>query len=169
MMKRPLFVIAAALALAATACKPKAKEITSLQRKEAAMLVSEAEFAARQLRDYARAEGLLTKATALCPDNAKYWVDLGALRVRLGNKDAARAAYKSALSAYEGLAIDGNDPQPLLQQVYVLALLGQADNARAVLAKAQKKFPDNRAVRGFTEGGQFDKMLADPRFKEIAL
>jgi Flp pilus assembly protein TadD len=170
MMKRSLFVLTAALALAATGCKPKvsSKEITSLQRKEAANLVSEAQFAV-QVRDLPRAEGLYAKATALCPDDAKYWVDLGALRVRMGNKGGARSAYKSALEAYETLGADGTDPQPLLQQVYVLALLGRPDDARNVLAKAQKKFPDHRAVKGFTDGGQFEKMIADPRFKEIAL
>jgi len=73
------------------------------------------------------------------------------------------------LAAYEQLGAVGADPQPVLQQVYVLALLGRHDEARRVLAKAQKKFPDNRAVRGFTEGGQYEKMVADPRFKEIAL
>ena len=66
MMKRSLFFLAVALVLGATACKPKVKtsEITSLQRKEAATLVSEAEFA-MQIRDLPRAEGLFAKATAL--------------------------------------------------------------------------------------------------------
>ena len=166
-MKRSLFFALAALSLAGSACKPKVREITSLQRKEAATLVSEADFA-KQLRDLPRAEALYVKATTLCPDDAKYWVDLGSLRVRMGNKDAARTAYKSALAAYEAIKVEA-DPQPLLQQVYVLSLLGRQNDARAVLAKAAKKFPEHRAVRGFSEGGQFDKMIADPRFKEIAL
>ena len=169
-MKRSLFLLAAVLVLGATACKPKVKtsEITSLQRKEAATLVSEAEFA-MQIRDLPRAEGLFAKAVALCPDDGKYWVDLGSLRVRLGNKDTARAAYKSALSAYEALAATGKDSQPWLQQVYVLALLGRPDDARAMLERAQKKFPDDRDVRAFVENKQLDQMIAHPRFKEIAL
>ena len=169
-MKRSLFFLAVVLVLGAAACKPKVKtsEITSLQRKEAATLVSEAEFA-MQIRDLPRAEGLFAKATALCPDDGKYWVDLGSLRVRLGNKDAARAAYKSALAAYETLAADGKDSQPWLQQVYVLALLGRTDDARAMLERAQKKFPDDRDVRAFVENKQLDQMIAHPRFKEIAL
>jgi len=168
MSRRPLIFAAAAALVFAGGCKPKAKEITSLQRKEAATLVSEALFAL-QLHDLPRAEGLYVQATALCPDEGKYWVDLGSLRVRLGHRDAARTAYKSALTAYETLGADNKDPQPLLQQVYVLALMGRVDDAKAALAKVQKLFPDNRAVRGFTEGGQFEKMLADPRFREIAL
>ena len=168
MTRRLLTFAACAALLIAFGCKPRMREVTSLQRKEAATLVSEAQFAV-QIRDLARAEGLYVKATALCPDDGKYWVDLGALRVRLGNRDAARTAYRSALSAYEAAAADAKEPQAMLQQVYVLALLGRADDARAVLTKTQKKFPDNRAVRGFTDGGQFDRMIDDPRFKEIAL
>ena len=167
-MKRFLFPALAALSLAGISCsKSKPKEITSLQRKEAASLVSEAQFA-KHVRDLPRAEALYTKATALCPDDGKYWVDLGALRVQIGNKSAAREAYKSALAAYESIKVEA-DPQPLMQQVYVLALLGREKDARAVLDQAQKRFPDNRAVKGFTDGGQFEKMVADPRFREIAL
>jgi len=169
MKTRALFVLAVLVPLMAGGCKPKGKEITSLQRKEAANLVSEAQFAL-QLKDYARAEGLLAKAAALCPDNGRYWVDLGAMQVRQGKKDAARAAYKSGLAAYESDAgANPKDSKPVLLQVYVLGLLGRVDDARATLARAEKRFPDDRAVRAFVDGKQIDKMLADPRFKEIAL
>ena len=173
-MKTRVFFALAVLVLCGTAgCSPKSKEITSLQRKEAATLVSEAQFAL-QLKDLARAEGLMVKAADLCPDTGKYWVDLGSIRVRLGKKDAARTAYQGALKAYEGEAANAKagaapDPGPWLQQVYVLALLGRVDDARSVLAKAQKKFPESRAVRSFVEGKQIDKMVADPAFKLIAL
>eukprot|EP01035_Chromulina_nebulosa_P062448 gene62448-85403_t len=171
-------VVAAGLVLA-SGCKPKGKEITTLQRKEAATLVSEAQFAL-QLKDLARAEGLLTKAAELVPDAGKVWVDLGSVRVRLGKKDTARTAYQAALKAYEDEAAApadtkggplpaGAEAGPWLQQVYVLALLGRVDDARAVLAKAQKKLPESRAVRAFAEQKQIDKMIADPAFKLIAL
>jgi Flp pilus assembly protein TadD len=167
MKTRELLVLGIVASFVLVGCK--AKEPTSLERKEAATLVSEAQFAL-QLKDYARAEVLLAKATALCPDTGKFWVDLGAMRVRLGKKDAARSAYKSALDAYESAAkSDPKDSKAWLQQLYVLALLGRTDDARAVLAKAQKAFPDDRAVRAFVEGKQIDKMTTDPRFKEIAL
>lgn len=170
-MKTRAFFVLAALALFANAgCKPKAKEITTLQRKEAATLVSEAQFAL-QLKDLARAEGLLTKAAELCPDTGKYWVDLGSIRVRLGKKDTARTAYTAGLKAYEEEAAkpETKEPGAMLQQIYVLGLLGRVDDARAVLAKAQKQYPESRAVRSFAEGKQIDKMIADARFKEIAL
>ncbi len=157
-------------------CGRSDKEPTTLQRKEAATLVSEAQFAL-QLKDLARAEGLLTKATELSWDSGKVWVDLGSVRVRLGKKDAARTAYLAALKAYENEAAKPADPKagngpdvaPWMQQVYVLALLGRVDDARSALAKAQKKFPESRAVRTFVEQKQIEKMIADPSFKLIAL
>ena len=177
MKMRCFSLLAVAVALLASGCKPKSKEITSLQRKEAAAVVSEAQFAL-QLKDLARAEGLLAKATELCPDTGKYWVDLGSVRVRLGKKEAARTAYQGALKAYEAGGSKskeetkewvGGEAGPALQQIYVLSLLGRVDEARAVLAKAYKQFPENRAVRSFVEQKQIDKMIADPSFKLIAL
>lgn len=169
-MKTHVLMILAVMALLVSGgCSPSSKEITSLQRKEAASLVSEAQFAL-QLKDFARAEGLLAKATVLCPDSGKYWVDLGSIRVRLKQKEAARVAYKSGLQAYEMAAKkDATDPGSVLQKVYVLALLGRVDEARAELAQALKRFPEHRSVKSFNDGKQLDKMLADPRFKEIAL
>jgi Flp pilus assembly protein TadD len=169
MKKSLLFVLTLAALSVTGGCKPKGAEITSLQRKEAATLVSEAQFAV-QLKDYARAEGLLEKAAGLAPDTGKYWIDLGSMRVKLGKKDAARNAYKTGLGAYESAAaVDPKDPKPVLQQIYVLALLGRVEDARALLAKAEKKFPDARAVKNFVEGKQLDKMLTDPLFKAGAL
>jgi Flp pilus assembly protein TadD len=167
MKKRLLIAPVVVALLLATGCKPK--EVTSLQRKEAATLASEAQFAV-QLKDYARAEATLAKAAELAPDTGTYWVDLGTLRMRQGKRDAARNAYKSGLAAYQAAAKSTTtDAGPLMQQIYVYALLGQPNDARAALEKAMKQFPDNRTVRSYAEAKQLDKMLADPRFKEIAL
>lgn len=165
----PLLLLVALASLFLGGCKPKAKEITSLQRKEALNLVTEAQFAL-QLKDYARAEGLLTKASALCPDTAKYWIDLGSMRVRLGQKDTARNAYKEGLSLYEAEAkANPTDPKPVMMQIYALALLGRVDDARATLVRGQKLFPEDRTMKAYADGKQIDKMIADPRFREIAL
>jgi tetratricopeptide (TPR) repeat protein len=170
MVSRLLLTVCAAALLAVAGCKPHAKEITSLQRKEAASLASEAQFAL-SVRDVARAEASLAKAAALCPDTGDYWLELGRCRVRLGQRGTAKDAYKSALDAYEGDA--GRDAAlrtpSTLRQVYVLALLGRADDARALLAQAQKQSPDDRDLRAFAETKQIDQMLASPAFKEVAL
>src|SRR5688500_11319136 len=93
-------VLMSLLALVALAgCKPKPEDITPLQRKEAASLMSEAEFA-MTLRDYTRAEPLFEKAAKLCPDDGEYWLGLGVTRRRLGNLPGAKAVYEKARSAY---------------------------------------------------------------------
>ena len=50
-----------------------------------------------------------------------------------------------------------------------LALLGRTDEARALLDKVAKQFPDNRSVRGVVQEKQFDRMIEDPNFKQVAL
>ncbi|MBC7368511.1 MAG: hypothetical protein H7343_17150 [Undibacterium sp.] len=169
-MIKPLsLLLCALLALSFGGCKPKAASITSIQRKEAANLVSEAQFA-MTLRDYARAEGLLTKATALEFDNGNYWISLGSMRVRLGQRPAAKKAYESALHAFEAAyKLKPTVAQPYLQQVYALALLGRADDARALLTKVEKKHGTDLAVRAFVQGRQLESMLSSQMFKEVGL
>jgi tetratricopeptide (TPR) repeat protein len=166
---RRLLLLSCALVMVIGCGKPRAKPVTEHQRKEAEHLVAEASFA-MNLRDWARAEGLLAKAVKVTPDVGAYWVNLGSTRVRLGNKSGAKDAYQSAIRSYE---LEANakpqDADPWLKQVPVLALLGRVDDARALLTKTAKKFPDNRAVRVFVEGKHLDKMMADPSFKQGAL
>jgi tetratricopeptide (TPR) repeat protein len=150
-------------------CRAKQKEITSLQRKEAATLASEAQFAVT-IRDFARAESLLAKATELCPDSGTYWVNLGSVRMKLANRDAAKKAYNNALSAFEEQGkSDKEGSGPWLQQIYVLALLGRADDARALQEKVAKRFPADPDVQQFVSRKQLERTLADPKFKEAAL
>ncbi|HWA87160.1 MAG TPA: tetratricopeptide repeat protein, partial [Opitutus sp.] len=155
--------------LLAAGCKPKPKEISSLQRKEAANLVSEANFAVT-LHDYARAEPLLERAAKLCPDNGEYWMNLGITRRRQGNNDGAKEAYRAALAAArDAIALKPEQSEPRLQEVYLLALLGRADDARAALAKSRRQLPNSGELRAFEEAHQLDRTLADPGFKQIAL
>jgi len=169
MQKLLLGFLLALTLVAGPGCKPKSAAITSLQRKEAANLVSEAQFA-MSIRDYARAEGLLAKATALEFDNGNYWISLGSMRVRLGRKPEAKQAYESALGAFEAAyKLNPTFAQPHLQQVYALALLGRIDRARDTLIKIEKAHPGDASVRAFVQGKQLDAMLSSPMFKEIAL
>jgi len=166
---RRWFLSLLGLAAGFTAGCSRHKEITSLERKQAASDVSEAEFALN-LRDYVRAEGLLTQAVAICPDTPEYWLNLGSVRRRLGNRDGAKAAYEQMLDVVRDLyRHDKTDPGPLLQQIYVLALLSRMDEARAVLEQAQKEHPDDGNVRAFVEGHQLERFQTDPTFKASAL
>jgi Flp pilus assembly protein TadD len=168
-MKSTFVLIGMMAVLAVAGCKPKPEDITPLQRKEAASLVSEAQFA-MTLRDYARAEPLFEKAAKLCPDDGGYWLGLGVTRRRMGNQAGAKAAYEKARSVYrDSFERDTKDTDALLQEVYVLALMGRVDDANKVMEKARKKDPENPRFRSFSENKQMDRLLAEPSFKEIAL
>lgn len=163
-----LFAVVAALLLA-VGCKPKPKEIPARQRTEAAYAASEAQFA-MNLRDYARAEPLFEKAAKLSPDTGDYWLSLGVTRRRQNNKSGAKAAYEKALEAFRDAAkLEPKNADAVLQQVYVLALLGRVDDARKTLDKALKAEPSNRTLRAFADGHQLDNILADRSYKELAL
>ena len=163
MTLRPALFLAAAFVLAG--CHPRA--ITSLQRKEAANIVSEAEFAIT-LRDWSRAEGLLAKATDLCPDEGDAWMNLGVVRMRLHNPGGARSAYKSALSAYEADSkSDRSNVVPIIRRAYVLVILGRISEARSIIDEAHSLHPDDRRLRTFVESKGLDKIIADPGIKEV--
>jgi Flp pilus assembly protein TadD len=160
---RLALVLAAAVALAGC----RAKEISSIDRKEAANIVSEAEFAVA-LKDWTRAEGLYAKAAALCPDQGETWVGLGVTRMRLHNPSAARDAYKSALDVYEDdFKRNPADTIPVIRSASVLVILGRADDARSLVNKALEKSPDDRRLRNFVEMKGVDRLAADPGLKEV--
>ncbi len=165
-MKHLFALLSLVTLLGCTGCGPK---ITPIQRKEAANLVSEAQFALT-LRDWTRAEELLRKATELCPDNAEYWLNLGMARRRSDNLSGARKAYESAAKAYGAAykASTPKDPQMLMQQVYVYSLLGQPKNAQKILKQAHADHADIPSVRNFTEQ-TLERMISDPGFKALAL
>ena len=166
-----IVVVAASALFLDAGCKPSPKPITESQRKEADLLASEASFAIT-LRDWTRAEGLLAKATQLAPDTGVYWISLGSMRMRLGNKAGAKAAYEGALQAYQAAALkeEGKaDAELWLKQMQALALLGRTDDARAMLEKTARRFPEDRNVRAFVDSKAFDRMIADPAFKQGSL
>jgi tetratricopeptide (TPR) repeat protein len=165
MRYRAALVLAAA-ALASAGCHRR--EITSLERKEAANVASEGDFAVN-LRDWARAEGLYAKAAALCPDQGEIWVNLGIVRMRMHSPDGARSAYKSALTAYsDDFDRDSTNSMAVLRKAYVLVILGRSEEAKALVDKAYGKLPEDRMLRNFIEGKGLDKLIADPSTKEIS-
>src|ERR1019366_3220942 len=89
-VKIPRLGLLIAAALVLSACRHK--EITKLEREEAANVASEADFAVT-VREWSRAEGLYAKAATLCPDSGDYWVSLGIVRMRLNDHSGARSAY----------------------------------------------------------------------------
>lgn len=164
MTARLALVLAAVLAL--SACRHR--EITKLERDEAANMASEADFAVT-VKEWSRAEGLYAKAAALCPDTGDYWVNLGMVRMRMSNREGARSAYKEALDAYrEAASLNPSDTQAVIRRIYVLVVLGRVEEARSVLEKARSKYPDDWALKRFAEDQELDKMIADPGLKSIS-
>jgi Flp pilus assembly protein TadD len=164
MSNRLALVLAAALVLAGC----RAREITKLERDEAANVVSEAEFAVT-MKDWARAEGLYAKAVALCPDQGETWVRLGVVRVRLHNSDGAREAYKSALSAFrDDFKRDPASTASVIRCASILVILGRVDEARSLVDKAYARNPDDRRLREFVQMKGVDRIVADPGLKALS-
>jgi tetratricopeptide (TPR) repeat protein len=165
----PRYFLALVVLAGVVGCAKKQKEISDLDRKQAANLASEAQFAAT-IRDYGRAQGLFTQAAQLCPDTGAFWLSLGSMDMRLDKRGEARDAYQHALTAFQDAAKkDKTDPEPALQQLYVLALLGRVDEARTLQTKLLDRYPDNRAIRTFVDNKGLDNIVADPSFKTFAV
>ena len=165
-MKIPRLGLLIAAALVLSACRHK--EITKLEREEAANVASEADFAVT-VREWSRAEGLYAKAATLCPDSGDYWVSLGIVRMRLNDHSGARSAYKSAIAAYtDEFEHNPANSQTVIRRAYVLILLGRADEARSVVDKARAKYPNDRVLRSFFENQGMAKMIADPGLKGLS-
>lgn len=166
--KRIGIVAVASAVLALTLGCSQRKEVTERDRKEAAYLASEAQFAV-SIQEWSRAEGLLAKAVKVAP-TGDYWLSLGATRIRLKNRAGAKDAYQAALKTYAFDAARNNPvAEPWLKQAYVLALLGRQDESRAMLAKAAKLFPKDGNVRMLTNAKEFEKMVSSKNFKDMAL
>ena len=156
--------------LVSAGCKPavQSKDITPLQRKQAASFGSEADFAVT-LKDLPRAEGLYKKATELCPDMPPYWESLGVTQRKMGNLQGARVAYGEALALHEDHYRQGRNPDDLLQQAWLLALLGRDGEAAKLLQKARASHPDDLRVRQAADPKWLESLHGNAAFKAIAL
>ena len=149
-------------------CKPQRKVITDHDRRAAAHLVSEAQFAL-SVREWARAEGLLGQAVAIAPEGDTF-LTLGAARLKLGNRAGAKDAYESAVRAYaDQAALEPTQSGPWMKQAYALALLGRKDDCRALLARGAKQFPNDARLRALQDPRQFELMISTPSFRDMAL
>lgn len=168
-----LVLALAVLGLVAGGCKgkhqEKPKEISVAARAEAAQNYNEAEFAA-QIRDHARAEGLLVKAVELDPEVPNYWLRLGVARKKLGNKDGARKAYEHTRELLHILyERDKSSPNPLLAEMEVCVLLGKPDDAKKIYDQVVHDHGSDPEVKEFVQNRTYDALFQSPRLKEIAL
>jgi tetratricopeptide (TPR) repeat protein len=162
----PRLALVLAIAVALSGCAKRV--ISPLDRAQAANMVSEAEFAVT-VREWSRAEGLYKQAAGLCPDSGDTWLALGITRMRMADHSGARDSYKSAAKAYKAaFESDPTNSQAIEQEAYALIVLGRFDEARSVADKAHKDHPDDRLLREMTDGGQLERVIADPSLKEIS-
>jgi len=123
-----------------------------------------------QIRDYARAEGLLAKAVELDSETPRLWIQLGTVRRRLDNKSGARKAYEKARELL--VQIYKRDPKtiaPLFGQMEVCVLLGKPDDAKKLLEKARKDHPDSPELKAFVADNMLEAMIADPQIKAMSI
>jgi tetratricopeptide (TPR) repeat protein len=160
---RRLWLLSLTLAAAFALSGCGRKEITKEAREQAANFGSEADFAL-QIKEWARAEDLYSKASALTPDNGDVWIQLGYARMMLGKRSEAKDAYESALSAYkDACKRSPDDMVPVVRRIFTLVLLGRADDARSVLDEAHAKHPNDAGLNAFVENKRLDEMIADPQ------
>ena len=181
-MKNALKILTALLfASLLAACGGGKKEVTPEERAQAAKAAGEAagaNFAASATKDadkalafYAAAEKALTQATTLNPNNADYWFDLAIARIRTKDKPGAKTAFQNVLSVCKDTsAKDPQNPAWLTKQIRPLIMLGRVDDARALLDKVVKQFPDNAQVRQIQgrEKTIIDTLLNDPLLKDFS-
>ena len=92
--------------------------------------------------DFALAQSNAARVTELEPSFAEAWVAYGMASVRLGQVEQAKVAYERGLALHQ--ARHRNDPEDanqVLQQIFVLSLLGRSDEAQALLKQAQTEYP----------------------------
>ena len=149
-------------------CKPKASSITTLQRKQAASVASEAEFATT-LKDFKRASALYRQAAQLCPDTPEYQGNLGMVLRQMGDGEGARASYRAAAKLYRDRYAEAGHPADLLQQATLLILMGDGDGALKLLKKGSAAHPDDALLRDAADPSWLERVRRDPRFSKIAL
>jgi tetratricopeptide (TPR) repeat protein len=167
-MKRLFIVSACVAALFFAGCSRQPKEVTPAAKAEAASLLSEAQFA-MQIREFPRAEELIDRALKLRDDVPEYWVSLGMARRRQDNKSGARKAYEQALEMHSDLYKKDKAPEQLVQQSFVLALLGKNDDALKLLQKGLKDHPDSAVIKKMADPRGLPRTFQSADFKALAL
>lgn len=168
--RRSLLIVSLVLAGSlVVGCSDKPKEISSIEQNKAKLLVDEAQFAL-QLRDFKRAEGLVQQAVKIHDGMPEYHVMLGIISKRLNKPAEAKKAYERGLALHEYLYKSKKEPKDLVQQAWVLALLGRTDDALKTLNKAKELHPKDDYVAEMTDPEVgLARTFKDAGFKELTL
>jgi Flp pilus assembly protein TadD len=132
----PLIPILALALLASCASAPPGGALPRQQQ-----LANEG-AAAMSANDYARAQALTAEAVRIDPQFAEAWAGHGMASASLGQADHAREAYERALALYQARhRKNPSDANPVLQQVFLLTVLGRPAEAQALLKQARADYP----------------------------
>jgi tetratricopeptide (TPR) repeat protein len=167
-MKRIISTLVCAALLFSAGCEKKPKEVPAAVKTEAAMLISEAQFAS-SIREYSRAQELVERAIKLRDDVPEFWVTLGMARRKQDNKDGARQAYEKALGLHKARYKADKNPEDLAQQAFVLALLGRTDEALKLLEKGVKDHPDSASMKKMADPRGLPATFKNEKFKELVI
>lgn len=96
------------------------------------------------LGDYEAASAALRSAIDMAPNDHLFWSNLGDILWNGGREAEARDAFVEASGrASTKLKVNPNDPALLMDNAWILAMLGERDAALAEIRKAAAKLPDD--------------------------
>jgi Flp pilus assembly protein TadD len=117
-------------------------------------------------KEYEKARSLLEEAVSLKPDFAEAWVGHGQSCALMGDSVSARESYERALELHsQRYREDSRDANQLVQQVFVLFLLGRETQARDLLAQGLEAHPADEQLNLFSSG--MDSLLTDGEFSKL--
>jgi Flp pilus assembly protein TadD len=134
------------LALVALALVTSCQSSNNANKSRLEQLASQS-ASALNAKDYSQAQSFAAQATNIDPQFAEGWVACGMASVQLGQIDRARDAYEHALALHESRHRQNpSNPDQVVQQIFVLSLLGRSDEADAMLKQAQKDYPKDQQI-----------------------
>jgi Flp pilus assembly protein TadD len=103
--------------------------------------------AAFNAKDYGKAQTLAAEATSIDPQFAEAWVGYGMASVHLGQTDNARQAYERALALHQARHRQNPSvPDQVVQQIFLLTLLGRPAEAETLLKQARVDYPNDQTI-----------------------
>jgi Flp pilus assembly protein TadD len=103
--------------------------------------------AAFNAKDYVKAQTLAAEAAGIDPQFAEAWVGYGMASVRLGQTDHARQAFERALLLHQARHRQNpSDANQVVQQIFLLTLLGWPAEAETLLKQARADYPNDQTI-----------------------
>jgi Flp pilus assembly protein TadD len=132
-----------------TSCRAAPRASTDSRKQQLASEIA----TAMNAKDYAKAQTPAAEATRIDPKFAEAWVGYGMASMRLGQPDHAREAYERALALHQARhRRNPSDANQVVQQIFVLTLLGRAAEAEKLLKQAHTDYPNDQQIAQLAAG-----------------